>query len=528
MHFNQHRPTKNKQGSALVASLLIVMLVAGMGAGLVQVQSSIMRRQLASTDRTRALYVAEAGLAESFLAISQGKTGNVGTSDDLALYDNGLFWVEANKQPNGDIELVSTGLVGSGRFALSVVVTPPTSPIGTLGFFASESLMIFEESVIDGFDSAVGKFQDQVIANDMTSGGARIRSNGDINIHGSLTAPDSRSGARPGGGSGAVAAVADTETYIMGDVIPGPKGLVTMESGVTVTGKTTPSTRAAEVPEVLLPDLAGLGVVEPASPSSYNIGPGEVLLEAVQVPTGITASLVGPVTLVTKSLRLESLATLNFDATHGPITVYVLNDFTLKQDSKLGHVAGGADQISVFLDELSEANNSVAPTIDLSGGYGEFHGAIYAPASDIRVPSTIRIYGGLVAKNLVLEAGSRVTYDESLHSNVAGVASLPELKSWVVEDLPDLPICKTRKNPFKYVNEKGLMTRDSSVAHVEDSLRLTYQDTGGVTRIYAGDPKALDWTQVKVAYKVQWEDPDSAGTYMQETKVLNSIKTLPE
>ena len=186
MYWNRYRRTKNQEGSALVASLLVVMLVAGMGAGLIQVQSAMMRRQLLGIDRTRALYVAEAGLSESFLAISQGKTGRIGTVDDLAQYDDGVFWVEAEEQASGDIVLTSTGLCGQGRFSLSVVVTPPTSPIGTLGFFGIDSLTINEESIIDGFDPTLGTFQDQVVAGGATDGGARLRSNGDIDIRGSL------------------------------------------------------------------------------------------------------------------------------------------------------------------------------------------------------------------------------------------------------------------------------------------------------------------------------------------------------
>tara|TARA_R110002072_G_scaffold65778_19_gene162324 strand:+ start:5036 stop:6598 length:1563 start_codon:yes stop_codon:yes gene_type:complete len=518
MYWNRYRRTKNQEGSALVASLLVVMLVAGMGAGLIQVQSAMMRRQLLGIDRTRALYVAEAGLSESFLAISQGKTGRIGTVDDLAQYDDGVFWVEAEEQASGDIVLTSTGLCGQGRFSLSVVVTPPTSPIGTLGFFGIDSLTINEESIIDGFDPTLGTFQDQVVAGGATDGGARLRSNGDIDIRGSLGVPSERGGKEGEGSPG-------TETYILGDVIPGPDGLVSLESGVTVTGNTTPAYRTVDVPQVLLPDLGDLGVLERSTPESFNVGPGEVWLGNVDVPEGITATLVGPMTLVTKSLTVDSTGLLNFDATNGPITVYVLSELSMMPNSTLGHLGGNADQISVFVDELSATDGTSAPTLDIRQVSGEFHGMLYAPACDVTVPSSLRIFGGVVAKNLVLQSGSRVTFDSGLHRAMAGVESSPELKSWVVEELPDEPICKTRKNPFKYIEEEGLAVTKADVAHAETRMKITYQDNTGTTRTYDGDAALIDWTDVKLAYKVQWEDPDT-GIPMKEIEVLNSIRKI--
>ena len=57
---------------------MVVMVIASLGAGLIQMHGAIKRRQMQRVDNKRALYIAEAGLSEAFIAVTHGKSGNVG------------------------------------------------------------------------------------------------------------------------------------------------------------------------------------------------------------------------------------------------------------------------------------------------------------------------------------------------------------------------------------------------------------------------------------------------------------------
>ncbi|MFN0244286.1 MAG: hypothetical protein ACKVWV_15470 [Planctomycetota bacterium] len=95
-----------------------------------------------SVDAKRALYIAEAGLAEAFLALSTGKSGNIANSILPARYANGLVWVEATESANGRVQSESTGMVGTGRTSVSIVVEPLRAELGALGLFGADSVRV--------------------------------------------------------------------------------------------------------------------------------------------------------------------------------------------------------------------------------------------------------------------------------------------------------------------------------------------------------------------------------------------------
>ena len=107
-----HTAARSRRGGALAASLFVAILLAGLGAGLVQLQTSVTQRHLASIDRARALYIAEAGLAEATHALAQGRSGVIGAADAPARHGSGLYWVESHEAGEGQLRLVSTGIVG--------------------------------------------------------------------------------------------------------------------------------------------------------------------------------------------------------------------------------------------------------------------------------------------------------------------------------------------------------------------------------------------------------------------------------
>ena len=248
-----------RRGSALIASLVVVVLMAGLGAGLIQLQSAVSRRHATSVDTKRALYVAEAGIAEAFSAIAVGKSGFVGTPEVPAAFAGGVYWVEATEDEEGRIVLDSTGLYGTGRFAISAVVQRQVNPIGVNGVCGQSAVDVGAGCIVDGYDSRLGTYESQTdgsIPGDTTGQGARVTSNGDVAVHGDLV-------------------VTDDDTFVYGDVHPGVDGTLTTDPGVVITGASHPLGKPIELPRFDVPDLGtSLGdQVATAQHALLRVGP---------------------------------------------------------------------------------------------------------------------------------------------------------------------------------------------------------------------------------------------------------------
>ena len=146
-----------RRGSAIVLALIVVVIVASLGAAYLQVATAISSRQTSEVENVKAFYLAEAGLAEAFQAVRIGRTGQVGSRFTPAVHGAGLLWVDALATGDEQVRLESTALVGSGRATLALVVEPVEIP---LGFFSDEDLLVDSVVLVDGFDSEEGTYQE--------------------------------------------------------------------------------------------------------------------------------------------------------------------------------------------------------------------------------------------------------------------------------------------------------------------------------------------------------------------------------
>jgi hypothetical protein len=156
----QNRQTE-RRGSALVASLFVVMAVSALSIAFLQLSLSKSREGRSSVDAKRAFYMAEAGLSEAFTAIRMGRSGNVGTEEEPAKFATGVFWVVAEEQEDQTCLLTSTGLCGTGRASLSVIVDKTESSVPALGVFGDDDVVIEEGALIDSYDSRLGEYNSQ-------------------------------------------------------------------------------------------------------------------------------------------------------------------------------------------------------------------------------------------------------------------------------------------------------------------------------------------------------------------------------
>lgn len=492
------KPATDKTGGALVPSLILVTLLAGLGAGLMQLQAAITRRHLHSVDTKQALYVAEAGLAEAFGAIAVGKSGNVGTPQNPALYANGVFWVEATEDAAHRIVLDSVGLYGSGRFAVSAVVQRDVNPLGVQGIHGRDSVALRAGAKVDGYDSSKGTFADQVDAAlpfESTGAGAKISSGGDVFLEGDPFNPGD-------------------DTFVFGDVHPGPAGTLTADPDVFVSGGTDPLLEAVELPPIKVPPL-GLNLGKAVAGSSTPLVlTGDLRYTAVGAVDG-RLTIQGPARVHVDALELSGNSLLQIDASAGPVVLYVSQSLMLPAGSTVETTSADPTNTALYLGALGSDGPLNAfgerppPSLDL-GATSTFHGLLYAPRLDLEVPSNLRIFGAVAARSVTLLEGAQFTYDAAIATSPGlGVDSLPRLLSWRVIELPDDPLVKVRIDPIAQLGLRGTPPVRSYDAHKEQSMRLGYKDVADSKLLFTGDVKTVDWLLVKETETVQWFDPDT-------------------
>ncbi|MFT5050184.1 MAG: hypothetical protein ACI8QZ_001580 [Chlamydiales bacterium] len=149
----------SRRGSALVLALMVVAFVSSLGAGYLMLSRALASKHKVTQEVTKAFYLAEAGLAEAFHAVRMGRTGQLGSLEQPAVYGPGLVWVDATESADGHVELHSTAIVGTTRSSLAFVVEPVDL---SLGFFSDEDLVIESVLLADGFDSEIGDYSVQI------------------------------------------------------------------------------------------------------------------------------------------------------------------------------------------------------------------------------------------------------------------------------------------------------------------------------------------------------------------------------
>ncbi|MCA8979121.1 MAG: hypothetical protein H6831_05945 [Planctomycetes bacterium] len=502
------RGAPRKRGSALVFSLMLVGIVTVTGMAMLQLHISRGRRQGQATDNKRAIYIAEAGIAEAYLAVAQGRSGNIASEAEPARFANGVFWVEAEDGDDGQVALRSTGLCRTGRFALSVVVERTFDPIASLGMFGGEEVIIGEGAVVDGYDSRVGQPQDlKTVLGSLLDvrGSARISSNGDVTVESGVSTP----------------------TTIHGNVQPGPGHAVIVEPGGTVTGSTLAGDSIVALPDLEMPVLSSAGDVS-LSRESMTFPSGEVRYGNVSIPTGKSLTLTGPSTVVLDNLRLPTGSELIIDTTEGVVTLFVGTSLQVAPGAKITNstldpvnfvlLVGAQDPVDVDGDGVLDEPVVFSPS-------GQYAGFVYAPYTDLVIPSDLHLMGGVVGESLTLEPGSRLSFDAALRSTDITLSGLPRLVAWRIVALPDVEIVNLREDPLLSLKRDGITPTKSSDAALEGYVKMEYFDAHGDLQGYSGLATGVDWSDVKSVVRVMWDDDSFVGGEGQEWVRPSRVKS---
>ncbi|MCB9914133.1 MAG: hypothetical protein H6828_03160 [Planctomycetes bacterium] len=491
----------DRRGNLLLVSIIFVMVIASMGMVMLQMHQSSSRKQVQATDNKRALYIAEAGLAEAFVSLAQGKSGNIGSPEVPALYGDGVYWVEATELEGDEVALVSTGLCGTGRFAVSAVMERQLDPLASLGFFASTDVVVGQGAQIDGYMSQKGLLEEQLdaVLGLVTGGGARLCAGGDITVEGAQG---------NGVGLALVDQILGTGTAIYGDAHPGPSGVLSQDGNATITGSTTPLLEVPQLPGVEPPET------EIVTPWRFGPGGGTIPAGKYTIGSGTIGEhgklkLKGPMVMVIDHLRMESGASLQIDSSGGQVALFVQEclelmpgtTFESTDQDPTGFVlfANGTEWVDRDGDSVPDPPLTFAPT-------GDFYGYVYAPGSDVTIPSDLHFIGGLAANSLTVAPGARLTFDSSLSNTEITVASLPKLIAWRIVELPDAEIVDLRKDPITTLKLNGVSPIKSSEAPLDSLFKIRYYDASGTICGYSGVYGDFDWTAVETVIGMAWDD----------------------
>ena len=477
MKLLRSRASRSRRGSAIAGALLIVTTVAALGAAMLQLSTSLTRRQIVDVDQKRALYLAEAGLSEGFYALSVGGSGNVGTPELPAALGDGLFWVEAQDLGENRVQLTSTGLAGAGRFALTLSVVRTSTAPHARGVFADKTLTVGKGCRIDAFDSSAG---DQLPPGIQL--GANLGCNADIQIDGTPGKP----------------------TTIIGDVIPGPQGSLRSGLGVVITGSTAPASTASTTPPVEIPELPSRGSLSLHAKERATLGNGEGSYETVEVSRDARLTLIGPATLAFGSLLLDQRSELVIDATSGEIRIYVAGNLAMDPKSTITSVGSDPRSVSLILAGTGGLQGYGASDRPIRlAASGKFYGSVYAPGRALEIDAPFELFGGIVAEHLALLADVKLHFDRALTSVTEGSMGAPQKLAWQIVNLPEPKLASLRYDPIEALDLQGVDLPKPVDARADTVFKIAYIGKNGKLRIWSGPESRFEWRKVQSVVQIR-------------------------
>ncbi len=483
---------RNQSGTAIVAALVVVTVVSVLSMAYLQLSMSKNREQRSSVDAKRAFYIAEAGLAEAYAGLVAGKSGNVGNGTIPARFANGAFWVESVDEGDGRRTLTSTGMCGTGRSALSVVVENVPEPVGALGVFGDQGLFVGEGVLIDGYDSRRGTYGSQhpvVVGGGGGGGGGLLGGVGGL-VGGLAGSEEGPAESRVGCNADIVLPGGLAATHIDGDAQPGPGSSVLRGLGVTITGTTAPRTKSAELPVLDVPSLPLAGDIDHSTVRTpLVLSPQESSFGALRVRAGASAVIVGPAKLVFGSLQLDLNATLTIDATNGPVDLYVSDYLNMAAGSTYNSTSHDPTGVSLLIaasQSIDRNRDGIPEPPARIQSSGTFYGSVYAPAAALTLPSQLELFGAVAAKQLTIGNGAKLHFDRALCAPQNGDGALPQMLCWRLVELPDVPLVQMRLDPLSVMELNGITPTVSKDAHYDNGDDPLAGVVGVVLRVIQG------------------------------------------
>ena len=389
---------RDERGNAMILGVILLMVLAGLASAFMETSVWQSRGSMWSGQRSRALYVAEAGANTAVADVLRGGAGTIGAANTPVAFGGGGYWASTVDHGDGSYTVTSVGDVSGQRRAVEVVIAPIKTAPFTKALFGQLDLDVGGSVFTDSYESDQGSYASQAVnvhpvTGDTYAGSkGHLGSNSNISLFGSVT--------------------------ILGDAVPGPGASVSLSGGAYVDGATTPADVATPLPPVTYdPPVSSSG--DFGVSSSTTITAGTYRYDEFTAKGNAVVTVEGDVTLyIDGDFSVTAQAVLKID-NGGSLTIYHGGeDFTL--------TGGGALNVTQLPEKLQIYSS--ATLVKFTGNSG-FHGVIYAPDADIEPTGTSDVHGSFAGKKISVNGDVKFHYDELL-SDAIVMESAPKVASW--------------------------------------------------------------------------------------------------
>jgi hypothetical protein len=392
MHMMNTKTNCRRRGSALLAVIAFVAILAGLGSSMLAVDMQIGKSRRTLDAEQQAFFAAEAGINEVYVRLQTrlsdpavGETAALGSEENPMQLGRASYWATAERLDTRRFRITATGLHDGVRRRQETVLS--FAPIGLFQYaaYGRNGVDVAANSFFDSYDSILGDYASQVVSGvDHARQNAVLGSNGDIRLF--------------------------SNTRVYGDARPGESGsVIESGSGVVITGSRDPETEPIVLPPIEIPAITSSGPLLVSADTA--IGPGRLGYDQLTVDSG-TLTITGPATVTMEDFLLMGGATLSFDTTNGPVEVYSAGDWDMRSNSMLVTNSDSAVDVQIFLSGDTSPGPDSA-TIGLNAN-AQMRGAIYAPNASVSLPSNFEIFGSVMAGELDLASNSIIHFDEAL------------------------------------------------------------------------------------------------------------------
>jgi hypothetical protein len=386
--------------------------LAGLSAALFTMALADSRETRGECERIHARYVTQAALAQSMSQLQSGQPGAVGSRSAPFVWGTSRYWVEAEPLPDDLVRLRATGVGDRQGASQELVVRAVPNTIWRYGAFGREFLHMDSNAHVDSYDSRLGGYAGQ--ATNGTGASTHARENGHVGANGHVRI--------------------EQNALVWGDASAGPGHVTEVLGNAAVSGSTASSSAEIELPAIVVPTFANYGSV--LFGSDDTIPSSDRRYGNLTVGTNTTLTIVGPANIVVTNLRLRSGSDIIVDASAGPVTFYVLDDFQVNSNATIQSTT--QDPLDVAINLLSD--NVINPEVSVDLDVVDFDsnskvfGTIYAPSAAIVIESNFELYGSLIARSVDLDSNTHFHFDEALLDATSTGIPIYETVLW--RDLP--------------------------------------------------------------------------------------------
>lgn len=389
--------TSNRKGSALVLSVLAIVMLLVMGGALLALGLSSRVYYIRTSSDIAARCAADAGLTKAIYEINQkfqaGDLSELPQEQSVALEGcSAAYSYQIVQQSGGNYVIQATGTSNNAQRTVQAELKM-TNPFD-FAVFAQESMSMANSATIDWYNY------------DGDDPSLKVGTNSTQN--------------------GAVGLKNSAEIY--GDVVVGPGGdpdsVISKKNSAEIYGDTYAQVQSNILPSVNVPTY--LQVL----PSGGDLTTDTIITnsgkyDSINLGNSKNVTIKGPVELyITGDITLNNSAKIEVDDSvpNSSLTVYFAGDFEAKNSSEINNETQVPENLKLYgLDTTA--------SLDFKNG-SALYGVIYAPNADIVYHNSVDIYGSVVGNSMDIRNSATLYYDASLRDMTNDVLVSLKVGRW--------------------------------------------------------------------------------------------------